>query len=978
MKVLHGVKVRISMLIVSSLMLSGACSEIKVAAMRGAQEISIAQESNTDKNMDLLDIVHDTISYEEYIDNHSQAPYPDAEIMINGGEFTSASKEFERIDNFMELENSAVLTQEEGSVSWDVEVPEAGFYNLLFEYYPTKGKNSEIEREIYINGEIPFDGAQYIEFYRVWESDSKIVRDNRDNDIRPKQVEAPEWIREYAMDSEGYHTDSYSFYFEKGKNNIEMVSLKEPVVIGKIILTQEQEQKNYASYLDAYKENVDTEVQLEEAIKIQGEDAISKSNSTLYPISDRTSPATEPYSSSKIRLNTIGGANWKLNGQWITWEYEVPEDGFYELAVKYRQNIKSGLTVARSLRIDGETPFEEANELRFYYKNDWQIAKLGSDTRAYQFYMSKGTHTITFKVTLGNEMSDILRQTDEIILNLNKAYRQILMVIGSSPDTMRDYQLETKTPAAIALLEEQYGLIQALSERVNTYSKGSKGSDAAVLDKLINQLKTMHVKPETIAKQWVAFKDNISALGSWSLSMKEQPIEIDYLLVQQPGAELPKANASFYAKLGHEFHSFYASFFEDYDSIGEVYEGDAIDVWILASGAAVNSTSGSGRDQAQVIKNLVDNYFVPETQIPVNVKLVSADVLLSATLAGRGPDVALNVAGKEPVNYALRNAVTDLTQFADFDEVADNFYQGAMTPFTLDGGVYALPQTMSFHVMFYRADILKELGLEVPITWDEFYECLAVIQKNNMNVGIIPDYTTFAMFLYQHGGEYYIDDGKATGLTSEESVQAFKQWTSNYTNYRLPVKFEFANRFRTGEMPLAIGDYTNFNYLSVFAPEIKGLWGFTTVPGYVGEDDNIDKSVSAWMTSSIILETSNQKENSWEFLKWWMDEEAQTNYGNEIENVLGVAGRVATANMAALEKLPWSNRDYKQLISQLSWVKPLPEVPGGYFTERHITNAFYTVFNNNEDPRETLEDYVKTINNEITNKRKEFGLETTE
>jgi ABC-type glycerol-3-phosphate transport system substrate-binding protein len=974
MRLKREVKVPISFLFLFSILVSFLLVNTGFASSSETLKTSNLGNIEEEEVSDLLDIVHNIISYEQYMMLHADAKYPLVEVETFGGDYLEASDGFEKLEGFNGVKNSVIKTGEEGSVIWEVDVPEEGFYNLLFEYYPIDGKNSTIEREIYINGEIPFDGAQYIEFYRIWKSVNDIFTDSRNNDIRPKQVESPDWIRAYAMDSEGYHTKPYSFYFNKGKNTIELVSIKEPVVIGKIILTQEEKIITYEEYKQNNKDKGYQLADLDEPIKVQGEDAKLKSNSTLYPISDRTSPATEPYHTSKIRLNAIGGANWELSGQWITWEVEVPQNGLYEIAFKYRQNIKSGLTVTRALKIDGKTPFKEANECRFYYKNDWQIASLGNEKHAYEFYLTEGKHTITFQVTLGDELSEILRKADDSILNLNKAYRQMLMVIGSSPDSMRDYMLEKKTPQAIKLLEEQYKVVKSLSEQVETYSKGSKGSELAVLDKLINQLYTMHTKPETIAKQWVAFKDNISALGSWSLSMKEQPLEIDYLLIQQPGDKLPKATAGFLAKVWHEIQSFYASFFEDYDSIGEVYEGEAIDVWILATGGAVTSTTGSGRDQAQVIKDLVDNYFVPESNIPVNVKLVNADVLLSATLAGRGPDVALNVAGKEPVNFALRNAVADLTQFEDFEEVANYFYPDTLASFTLEDGVYALPQTMSFHVMFYRADILNELGLNIPNTWDDFYECLSVIQKNNMNVGIMPDYTTFAMFLYQHGGEYYMNEGKTSGLSSEAAVQAFKQWSTNYTNYKLPVKFEFANRFRTGEMPLAIGDYTNYNYLSVFAPEIKGLWGFTTVPGYVDENENIDKSVSAWVTASIIMETSDQKESSWEFLKWWMGEEAQTNYGNEIENILGVAGRVATANMAALEKLPWSNRDYEQLKKQLKWVKALPEVPGGYFTERHITNAFYTVFNNNEDPRETLEDYVKTINYEITNKRKEFGL----
>lgn len=941
-------------------------------------QVLAAELNDMEFEGDLLSIVNDSISYDEYVTRYKDAVRPNNEIVISGGNFYKASKGFETILDYEGYKGSALLTQESGSVTFEVDVAEEGLYNLLFTYYPIEGKNSEIEREIYINDELPFKGANYIEFYRKWKSESIITTDSRGNDVRPKQIEAPEWISEYAMDSERFETNPFRFFFKKGKNTITIVSTKEPMLLASITLKQEEEIIPYSDYMINNTSNGYSNVKLPEAIKIQGENPLFTSASTLYPINDRTSPLTEPYSPSKIRLNTMGGSNWQLSGQWITWDFEAPEDGLYEIAVKYRQNLKSGITVVRALKIDGKTPFLEAKELYFYYKNDWQITSLTDGENPYLFYFTKGKHTISLEVSLGNEMADILSKTDESILNLNKAYRSMLMIIGSSPDTMRDYQLDKKVPEAIKDLEKQYYVISDLYNRVNTYSKGSKGSEIAILDKLMNQLKTMYTKPETIAKQWTAFKDNITALGSWSLSMKEQPLEIDYILIQEPGSKLAKVTAGFFQKIIHEIRSFLASFVEDYDSIGEVYEGEAIDVWILASGGAVTSSTGSGRDQAQVIKNLVDNYFVPNSNIPVNVKLVNSDVLLSATLAGRGPDVALNLAGKEPVNYALRNAVTDLTIFPDYKEVVKDFLPEALTSFQLDNGVYALPQTMSFHVMFYRADILKELGLKVPNTWDEFYECLAVLQKNNMNVGVFPDYTTFAMFLYQNGGKYYNQDGITSALDSEEAVKAFKQWTSNYTNYKMPVRFEFANRFRTGEMPLAIGDYTNFNYLSVFAPEIKGLWGFTTVPGVIEEEDKLNKSVSAWVTSSVILNTSDKKEDSWEFLKWWVSEETQTSYGNEIENILGVAGRVATANMKALDKLPWTNRDYTELKKQLEYVKALPEVPGGYFTERHITNAFYTVYNNMEDPRETLEDFVKIINNEIMNKRKEFGLSISE
>jgi ABC-type glycerol-3-phosphate transport system substrate-binding protein len=947
-----------------------------VMGLLGTNECAYAKKSDDIDYDTLLEIVRTADSYDSYIQSHADAGYPDAEVVVMGGEFTDATEDVRCVDDYEALGNSCAVTSEEGQVTYEVDIPESGLYNIELTYFPVEGKNNDIGRSVLINGELPYEEAQYFEFTRIWEDEGEITQDSRKNDVRPKQQEAPDWVSAYCVDSDGFYPGAMYFYFEKGINTITLEATQEPMVIGQIVVKQKETLISYSEYREA-NEQAGYQAASSDSVKIQAEEALYKSNSTLYPITDRSSPLTEPQDTSKTRLNTIGGTNWNQNGQWISWEVEVPEDGLYEIAVKYRQNENQGVTVVRSLSIDGEIPFDEARQLHFYYDNTWQIATLGNDGENYEFYLTAGTHTLTMTVALDDDLADILRLTDECVTELNAAYRQLLMIIGTSPDTMRDYQLDKKAPETLELLEQEYEVIQEIEKKVNAYAAGSKGSQTATIQNLVNQLKIMTENPKKIAKQWSAFKDNIVALSSWELTMEEQPLEIDYILVNSPGEKLPKVKANIFQSIAHELKQFIASFFEDYDSIGDVYESDnALEVWILADSTTINSQSGSGRDQATVIKDLVDNYFIPATGIAVNVKLVNKDVLLSATLAGEGPDVALNVAGKEPVNYALRNAAVDLTQFEDFDEVATWFYEDALTQFTYNDGVYALPQTMSFHVMFYRADILSELNLEVPETWDDFYQALAVIQKNNMNVGITPDYTTFAMYLYQHGGEYYTEDGEACALDSEEAIAAFKTWSGNYSNYGMPITYDFANRFRTGEMPLAIGDYTNYNYLSVFAPEIKGLWGFTVVPGYETADGSLDHSVSAWESASIIMATSEHQQEGWEFLKWWMSESTQTDYGNEIENVLGVAGRVATANLAALENLPWSSADYRQLAAQLEWVKAIPELPGSYYLERNIKNAFYTVYDDDEDPREVLQDAVITMNEEITSKRQEFGLST--
>jgi len=77
-----------------------------------------------------------------------------------------------------------------------------------------------------------------------------------------------------------------------------------------------------------------------------------------------------------------------------------------------------------------------------------------------------------------------------------------------------------------------------------------------------------------------------------------------------------------------------------------------------------------------------------------------------------------------------------------------------------------------------------------------------------------------------------------------------------------------------------------------------------------------------------------------------------------------------------MKQLPWSAKEYNTLLSQWQWIRGMPDVPGGYSLTRHLNNAYYGVVTSKRDARETLLDYVRTINEEITIKRKEFKLPT--
>ena len=128
-------------------------------------------------------------------------------------------------------------------------------------------------------------------------------------------------------------------------------------------------------------------------------------------------------------------------------------------------------------------------------------------------------------------------------------------------------------------------------------------------------------------------------------------------------------------------------------------------------------------------------------------------------------------------------------------------------------------------------------------------------------------------------------------------------------------------------------------------------------------------------TFTVIMNSSKNKDLAWEFLKWFMSTDVQGSYAVQMESILGTCAKVASANTEALANMTWSSSEYKELFAQMENVDNVPQVPGSYYLSRIILFAFNRVYNNDENPKEVIGDYIKELNDELTRKRAEFGLE---
>ena len=928
-------------------------------------------------------------AYTGYLDEHQEAKAAESTVEIELFSYKVDEGEASVCTDY-EGATKALLTESNSLVTWEVDIPEAGFYNLYMEYLIPESRGVAAERAVYINGEIPFEDARSIAFSRIWEDGGVVRVDNQGNEIRPMQVEVYDWQASYFRDDMGYVVEPYQFYFEKGKNTISLGAENEPLVLKSLKLMPISKRDTYEEYLTKQPAVSGGKDYLQ---RIEGETSTRRSESSLYAKYDRSSPTTYPNSVTNTVLNYVGGETWRSSGQWIEWEFEVPEDGYYNIMIKGRQNYSRGSVSNRTVYIDGEIPFEGLEEISYAYANDWECKDLADENgEPYQFYLTKGVHTIRMEATLGG-MGEILEDLEDSTYRLNQIYRKVLVYTGATPDQYRDYHIDTTYPEIIEAMDLESRRLYKIVDDMVDYS-GQKADQIATAQTVAQQLERFCEKPNKITTEFVSFKDNITALGTASLKMSETKLDVDYLVVSGVDVEPEKDKANFFSKLWHEIKSFFASFFVDYNAVGDVYEDDeeVVKVWVL-----------TGRDQGTILKTMVDDTFIPQSGIKVNVEIVDPSALLNAVLAGRGPNVVLSVGADQPVNYALRNAAVDITQFEDCEEVLSHYSESSYEQYRLDDHIYAIPETQTFNVMFYRKDVLEELGLGIPQTWQELIEMLPTIQGNNLSVGLptaagssttatattavmsnVPDLSMYFSLLYQYGGDMYNEAGTKTTVDDEAGIKAFDDYIRYFNDYGIPTVYDFVSRFRSGEMPIGVAAYSTYNTLMVSAPEIRGLWDFTLIPGteYIDENGNtyIDRSdfITGSATMMIATEDEKLKAASWEFMKWWAQPDTQIRFGREIEALLGSSARYATANRDAFSNLSWSADDIEVLNAQWDQTVGIREVPGGYYSGRHISNAIRKVINDKDDTRETIIDYSIKIDEEITKKRKEFGMPVDE
>ena len=854
-------------------------------------------------------------------------------------------------------------------VAFEIDINETGLYTIGLDYYSLTKTIRDIELAVEVNGKSQYFEASQITLNSFYEVPSEFNSDRYGNDIMPNATQKRKWTHAYLEDTLELQDKPLVFKLDAGLNTIKIKRSNGYLKIGQLYV---KNQVSYISYETYLKENNFIKGIENESFSFEAEQPSLKNTLSIRYTTNKN-PSVKPFGLIDNKLNIVDGSTFKTSGQTIYYDVDIKTSGFYLITIKALQT-KDYQKVFRTVLIDGEVPFEEARTIPINSKSKWQNKTLTDlDGNKIWFYLSEGKHQIGLEVnsrmfkTIYEDIKDVMNGINDLALDVKK-------LTGNKVDENRDWDIVTYMPNLGRDLRAYGDLIKKSYDSWILINDSKKASEVSTGLKLSYQwLYELSNKPNSVPKNIGKLSGTTNSvlqrLGIIMPLVIDSPLSMDQIFIHGSVYELPSANAAWYVKLWVNIQRFFASFFAA--QYNDKPQDGELQIWVNRSRQYVN-----------LMQQIADDQYTSEFGTKVKISIMpNEDKLILAASSGAEPDIAMGIAGWRPYDFAIRNAVLDLTEFEDFTEVTKRFQDGSFLQLIYQDGVYGIPETQNYYVMFYRKDIMAKLDLIVPNTWTEMLSILPELQRYGMNF-YVPLSTTNAFkafqatmpFINQFGGVLYSDDVTEAAIDNEQTIEALRFMTELYTIYSLPLEVgSFYNQFRYGTLPIGIGDFGMYVQLLHAAPEIAGLWDIALMPGVL-RDGEVKRYYDGAATSSMIFKNTKMKKESWDFIKWWTSTETQVNYSESLITSMGAEYMWNTSNYEAFKQISWDEGHKEVFLDQWAWINDTAKTPASYMLEREISNIWNKVVYDGVNIRTAVEDAQVIVNKEITRKMIEFNF----
>lgn len=854
------------------------------------------------------------------------------------------------------------------SLKMAVEVPETALYWIGFDYLSYDESILPIEFSLKVDGDYPFYEARNLNFETNWVQDGSMSKDRYGNEIVSMPDKLIQWETKALSDSSYRYAQPLKVQLEKGTHELEITVSEGSFLLGNVTLSAPETVAEYTGSSPAPGS---------ELITIQGENFYLRNDSSIHAIGEYDS-ALYPLSATETVLNTVDSDSFKTAGQSITWQFEAPSDGYYYLAMNYRQSEKNDFPVFVDWRIDGEIPNTAFQSYRVEYSTKYTTRTFQDEEgNNLSVYLTKGSHTISATISAEN-LCYVLEKVDEIMNGINDLSLEVTKVAGTNKDKYRDLKLTRYIPDVQERLYGWVDELNELAEYATQFVDEKDAEDVAAFGYLLiaaKQLKTLGDEPNELIYRVDELSTSVNSINTQIANfvdlINDNNLSIDRIYLYQEDAKLPK-KLNVFRSAWLSIKRFANSFFGTSYSASNT-DASHLQVWV-----------NRPRQYVEIMQKMIDEQFTAETGIEVDLSIMTdPQKLVLANASGDTPDIATGINYSIPFELGIRGALVDLTKFDNYKEVFGRYSEGILVSSVIDDGLYSLPETMNFYVMFYRSDILEKLGLEPPETMDDLIAMLPDLQMRGLNVFyptaqmlVMRNFHGTTPLLFQYGGSLYGETAQEIELNSEASVEGLTALTELFTLYDLPVDIpNFYQHFRNGDLPIGMADFNSYNLILNAAPEIANSWDIALIPGIVDEETGeINRYMSGGAESTVMFASDEEREQqAWRFMDWWSSTEVQAEFGQMLQIMYGDEYIWPTANLEAFAELPYPTNHKDVIMEQAENILEAPRLLGSYMMERELSNSFNDIVVNGETLRARIDEAVKTVDRETGRKLEEFG-----
>lgn len=257
------------------------------------------------------------------------------------------------------------------------------------------------------------------------------------------------------------------------------------------------------------------------------------------------------------------------------------------------------------------------------------------------------------------------------------------------------------------------------------------------------------------------------------------------------------------------------------------------------------------------------------------------------------PDLFTWTTGHRLHEIVNEGAIAETTELWD-QAIADGDLAESLKPYyTIDDQQYCVPLNVAYWVMFYNLEVFEEHDLSVPTTWDELID----VADTLVAAGIAPFYDTAVLFSFVWFQQLLVG-------SDPELYQQLSEGTASYTDPGVVAVMEqWKDMIDKGyfsdpgvetepELQLKSGDVAMVNL---------GTWfntSMTTQEMVPGEDygmffipnQNPQGGDTALLFESgplCMLDDAPHREESMEYLQWWVGPSAQELWANSRGDVSG-------------------------------------------------------------------------------------------